>query len=120
VCGVVDHVGLFSTRVRDERSTVHVPNSALGSVRNLSQEAASLTLRLRVPDDVGASDAADMLRGLAGTTGLTDVVFVGDLEATDASTGEVSVAARTSRNLDDRRVERLVGRAERSWSTEER
>ena len=120
VCGLVDHVGLFSTRIRDERSTVHVPNSALTSIRNLSQEAAALTLRLKVPDDVGAHDAADVLRGLAGSTGLTDVVFVGEVEATDTSTGEVAVAARTSRNLDDRRVEQLVGRVESSWPSGDR
>jgi small conductance mechanosensitive channel len=34
---VVDHVGLFSTRLLDERSTVHLQNSALVQVRNLSQ-----------------------------------------------------------------------------------
>src|SRR5690606_6928029 len=86
VCGVVDHVGLFSTRIRDERSTVHLPNRSLASVRNLSQEAAALTLRLRVPDDVGADDAASLLRGLAGTPGLTDVVFVGGVEGRTEST----------------------------------
>ncbi len=114
VCGVVDHVGLFSTRVRDARSTLHFPNSALGSVRNLSQEAAASTLRLRVPAEADAHDAASLLRGLAGTDGLTDVIFVGDLAARDASTGEIEVDIQTSRALDDHLRDRLVDRAEQA------
>jgi small conductance mechanosensitive channel len=114
VRGVIDHVGLFSTRVRDRTSTMHVHNSALTNVRNLSQEAASSTIRLRVPDDASAGDAADLLRGLAGTDGLTDVVFLGDLAAREASTGEVEIDVLTSRTLDDRARGRLVGRAEQA------
>ncbi len=112
VRGVVDHIGLFSTRIRDPQSTLHLPNSALVSVRNLSQEAAASTLRLRVPDANATADAADALRGLAGTDGLTDVIFVGDLEARAASTGEIDVDVHTSRALDDRVARRLVDRLE--------
>lgn len=111
---VVDHVGLFSTRLRDGRSTLHFPNSALAAVRNLSQEAAVATIRLRVPDASDPAEAASLLRGLAGTDGLTDVIFVGDLEAHEASTGEVAIDVRTARTLDDRSKRRLVGRAERA------
>lgn len=114
VHGVVDHVGLFSTRVRDDRSTLHFPNSALGSVRNLSQEAALSMIRVRVPEDADAADAAATLRGLAGTDGLTDVVFVGDLATTSPSTGEIEVEVRTARPLDDRSRSRLAHRAERA------
>jgi small-conductance mechanosensitive channel len=114
VRGVVDHIGLFSTRLRDDRSTLHFPNAALANLRNLSQEAASETLRLRVPDDVHPAAAAELLRGLAGTDGLTDVVFVGDLAARDGVTGEVEVDVLTSRALDGRARRRLVGRAERA------
>jgi small-conductance mechanosensitive channel len=39
---VVDHVGLFSTRLHDATSTLHVPNGSLILVRNLSQHAAQL------------------------------------------------------------------------------
>ncbi len=112
VHGVVDHVGLFSTRVRDERSTLHLPNSALVSVRNLSQEAAASTLRVRVPAEADAAHAADLLRGLAGTDGLTDVIFVGDLDARAASTGEIEIDVQTARSLDERKRHRLVGRVE--------
>ena len=112
VRGIVDHVGLFSTRLRDTGSTVHVPNSSLSVVRNLSQEACRTTLRVRVSDDHGAEMAPSLLRGLAGSAGLTDVVFIGDLEANGVSTGEVDVEVATSRNLGETERDRLVRRAE--------
>lgn len=112
VVGVVDHVGLFSTRVRDHRSTMHFPNSSLAIVRNLSQEACRTTLRVRVPDEHAGEDAPLLIRGLAGTDGLTDVVFLGDLAAHEASTGEIDVEVATSRALGDVERERLVRRAE--------
>ena len=114
VQGIVDHVGLFSTRVRDERSTLHFPNHVLTSVRNLSQEAAASTLRLRVPDSANVGDAAALLRGLAGSDGLTDVVFVGDFDSRQSVTGEVEVDVLTSRTLGDHQRDRLVGRVERA------
>ena len=114
VRGVVDHIGLFSTRIRDTTSTLHFPNSALATVRNLSQEAASSTLRLNVRERCDAAAASDLLRGLAGTDGLTDVVFVGDLEARQVATGEIEVDVQTSRALDGQLRERLVDRAERA------
>ena len=112
VVGVVDHVGLFSTRVRDHRSTMHFPNSALAIVRNLSQEACRTTLRVRVPDEHATDDAPSLLRGLAGTDGLTDVVFLGDPAAYESSTGEIEVEVATSRALGGVERDRLVRRAE--------
>ncbi len=112
VSAVVDHIGLFSTRLKDTRSTLHVPNSSLTKVRNLSQEAAVSTLKLHVPGDASADEALSTLRGLAGTDGLTDVIFVGDLDAYAPSTGEVEVEVRTARTLDDASKSRLVRRAE--------
>lgn len=112
VQGVVDHIGLFSTRLRDERSTLHFPNSALVNLRNLSQEAAVSTIRLHVPDAATADDAKSLLRGLAGTDGLTDVIFVGDLQSTEPSTGEVDVEVRTARALGDHTKRRLAKRTE--------
>lgn len=114
VRGVVDHIGLFSTRVRDASSTLHFPNGALISLRNLSQEAASTELSVRVADDVDGDDVAAMLRRLAGSNGLTDVVFVGDIETSDVATGEVAVKVATANELDGRRRRELVDRAERS------
>ncbi|MFW2332791.1 mechanosensitive ion channel domain-containing protein [Ilumatobacter sp.] len=120
VRGVVDHVGLFSTRIRDQASTMHFHNSALVNVRNLSQEAVTNTIRLSVPDGATAGEAADVLRGLAGTDGLTDLVIVGDLEAQHAATGQIDVQVPTSRSLSDRSRERLVDRAEQAWHTPSR
>lgn len=112
VTAVVDHVGLFSTRMRDARSTLHFPNSALVNLRNLSQEAAVSTIRLSVPEDTTPDEAKSLLRGLAGTDGLTDVIFVGDIETYEPSTGEVEVEMRTSRVLDDREKSRLERRTQ--------
>lgn len=112
IIGVVDHIGLFSTRVRDHRSTMHFPNSSLAIVRNLSQEACRTTLKVRVPDQPVADDAPSLLRGLAGTDGLTDVVFLGDLAARESSTGEIEVEVATSRALGGVERDRLVRRTE--------
>ena len=112
VVGVVDHIGLFSTRVRDHRSTMYFPNSSLAIVRNLSQEACRTTLRVRVPYEHASDDARSLLRGLAGTDGLTDVVFLGDLSAHESSTGEIEVEVATSRALGGVERERLVRRTE--------
>lgn len=109
---VVDHVGLFSTRLRDADSTMHVPNASLGIVRNLSQEAITSTLRVHVPDDVEADDAAGVLRGLAGTQGLTDVVFVGDVLARPAERGMVDLDVRTGSDLEPALQHRLTDRVE--------
>jgi small-conductance mechanosensitive channel len=116
VHAVVDHVGLFSTRLRDARSTLHLPNAAMSQVRNLSQEAASATFRLQVGgtrvDEV--TDVADTLRGLAGSSDLTDVVFVGDIASHRPNTGEIEVDVHTLRPLDERSRAELVKRAERA------
>lgn len=112
VRGVVDHIGLFSTRIRDATSTLHLRNGDLADIRNLSQEAATLELNLKVPDDADADDVAAALRRLAGTPGLTDVVFVGDVEAHEAATGEVAVRAATASDVDDRCRRDLIDRAQ--------
>ncbi len=110
---VVDHIGLVTTRLRDTTSTLHIPNGKLELVRNLSQEAAASTVRLRLPDeDVDATRAASALRNLAGSEQLTDLVFVGDLAAHATSDGAVDVAVRTVRPLDERSRAVLVERAE--------
>jgi len=114
VRGVVDHVGLVSTRLRDAQSTVHFANGQLVNVRNLSQEAPTLELNVRVADDADADDVARALKRLAGTDGLTDIVFVGDLDVSHAATGEVAVRAATTNGLDEHRRATLVERAERT------
>lgn len=116
--GVVEHVGLFTTRLRDHESTLHVPNSGLVLVRNLSQTAHVETLRLHVPEesdaDVDEHEAADAVRRMAGQEHLTDVIFVGDIAAARRGDGDIDVAVRTTRPLGSRERETLVRRAERS------
>ena len=113
VHGFVDHVGLFSTRIRDERSTMHFPNHALLNIRNLSQEAQSSTLRVSVPASADPDRAAAVLRSMAGTDGLTDVFFLGDLAARDAGDGHAEIDVATSRTLNQGSRDRLVRRVER-------
>ena len=114
VTGVVDHVGLFSTRVRDDRSTMHFPNSSLAIIRNLSQEAAKTRLRVRLHEDSIAERAPSLLKGLTGTDGLTEVVFLGDLSTHEASTGEIEVEVATSKALGEAERERLIQRTEQA------
>ena len=116
---VVDHVGLFTTRLRDESSTLHVPNGQLQLVRNLSQEARAETIRLRVGDDpefdlVSERSAADTVRGLAGSENLTDVFFVGDLAAARRDDGDIDVEVKTVRPLDEKAREALVERTQQA------
>ena len=113
VHGFVDHVGLFSTRIRDARSTMHFPNHALLNIRNLSQEAQSSTLRVSVPESTDPAQAASVLRSMAGTNGLTDVFFLGDLAARDTGDGHAEIDVATSRTLDPGSRDRLVRRVER-------
>jgi len=114
VRAVVEHVGLFSTRLHDGECTYHFGNSQLDRVRNESQRAAISTLRLHVPHDTHPDDASDLLRGLAGSNGLTELVFLGDLAAHQPVTGEVEVEVRTANGIDDRMRSRLVSRAEQA------
>lgn len=111
VRAVVDYIGLFSTRLRDSSSTLHYPNASLGEVRNLSQEPSATTLRVRTAcrptDEVLAT-----VKGVAGTSDLTRVVFVGDLDTHQPATGEVEIDVHTLRPLDPDAAETLVRRVE--------
>jgi hypothetical protein len=113
VHAVVDHIGLFSTRVRDETSTMHFPNTSLAQVRNLSQESATATIRLKTGGR-GVEEVAETLRGLAGTSDLTGLVFIGEMDGHEASTGEVEVDVHTLRPLGQRAAITLVERAEQA------
>jgi small-conductance mechanosensitive channel len=113
VHAVVDHIGLFSTRLRDSSSAMHFPNHALAQLRNLSQEATTTTLRLSVEGSPGADEVAEAIRGLAGSSELTDVIFLGDIAAYEPHTGQVDVNVQTLRPLDDREAELLERRAQR-------
>ncbi len=113
VHGIVDHIGLFSTRLRDASSTMHFPNHVLSHLRNLSQEATTTTLRLSVAGNPDADDVAEAIRGLAGSSELTDVIFLGDIAAYEPHTGQVAVDVRTLRPLDGHEAGLLEERAQR-------
>jgi small conductance mechanosensitive channel len=116
---VVDHIGLFSTRLRDETSTLHVPNASLSLVRNLSQQVQADTLHLHVGDDaeydlLSERSVAETVRDLAGSENLTEVIFVGDLAAQRRDDGDIDVEVKTTRPLNPRAKRVLQARAEDS------
>jgi len=111
VHGFVEHIGIVTTRLRDGVSTVHIPHSSLDSVRNLSQEPVITKLELNIATgNAGANTVSNAMRDLAGTKGLTTVLFVDDIQA--AGEGDrVELNVRTSRPLSDQERELLVQRA---------
>ncbi len=110
--GIVEYVGIFTTRVRDVNGSLHVPNSQLNMLRNASQEPVSTTLKLRVDERKHAAEVESTLRDLAGSPGLTQVLFVDDIASHQEATGEISIDVVTARPLDARERDRLVRRAE--------
>lgn len=116
--GVVEHIGLVSTRLRDGYSTVHLPHIALISVRNLSQEPAEARLTINVPQDLdnpeAVSRAAETIRELAGSQHLTGVVLVDDILAATPIKGseKIEVKIRTARPLSATERETLIRRTE--------
>lgn len=116
--GVVEHIGLVSTRLRDGYSTVHLPHIALISVRNLSQEPAEARLTINVPEDLDNPEAltraAETIRELAGSQHLTGVVLVDDVLAATPIKGneQIEVKVRTARPLSATERETLIRRTE--------
>jgi small conductance mechanosensitive channel len=123
--GVVEHIGLVSTRVRDGYSTVHLPHIALISVRNLSQEPAEARLTINVPDDLdnpeAVSRAAETIRELAGSQHLTGVVLVDDVLAATPIKGndQIEIKVRTARPLSASERETLIRRTEERLSAQD-
>ena len=101
---VVDHIGLVTTRLRDATSTLHVPNGKLELVRNLSQEAAAATVRLRVPGDEVDADASGGRRCATwpGPSSSPTSCSSATSRPIAPATATVDVAVRTVRPLDDR------------------
>jgi small-conductance mechanosensitive channel len=109
VRATVEHVGVITTRLRDGNSTFHVPHSRVDVVRNLSQEPVRESLRI----DTANGDAARVsstVRNLAGTKGLTTVLFVDEIQAAGAG-DRVELNVRTTRPLTDAERELLVQKA---------
>lgn len=125
VRGIVEHIGLVSTRIRDGYSTVHLPHAALLSVRNLSQEPAEAKLSIQIPfeaeNEEAAAKAAETIRELAGSQHLTGVVLVDEIEtAASAKDDEhLEVRVRTARPLTAAERETIVRRTEERLSAQD-
>lgn len=125
VRGIVEHIGLVSTRVRDGISTVHLPHSALLTVRNLSQEPVETRLAIQFPLDLerseAASRAAETIRELAGAPHLTEVVLVDDVAAATPGEGvdQLEIKVVTAKPLSAAERETLVRRTEERLNAQE-
>ena len=125
VRGIVEHIGLVSTRVRDGYSTVHLPHIALISVRNISQEPVATKIAIQLPIDVergeAALKAAETIRELAGSEHLTEVLLVDDITTATPIAGvdQIELNIRTSRPLTAAERENLVRRTEERLSAQD-
>jgi len=114
----VEHVGMITTRLRDGNSTFHIPHSKLDAIRNLSQEPVRASLQF----DVSSSNAARVgttVRDLAGTKGLTTVLFIDEIQASGTEGDRVELNVRTTRPLTDAERELLVQKASEVLSRDE-
>ena len=114
----VEHVGMITTRLRDGNSTFHVPHSKLDVIRNLSQEPVRESLQF----DVASGDAARVsttVRDLAGTKGLTTVLFIDEIQAAGTEGDRVELNVRTTRPLTDAERELLVQKTSEALSRDE-
>ena len=114
----VEHVGVITTRLRDGQSTFHVPHSKLDVIRNLSQEPVRESLRI----DTKSTDAkrvSTAVRDLAGTKGLTTVLFIDEIQAAGGEGDRVELNVRTTRPLTDAERELLVQKASEVLANDE-
>ena len=118
VRATVEHVGVITTRLRDANSTFHIPHSKLEVVRNLSQEPVRESLQF----DVASSNAARVsttVRDLAGTKGLTTVLFIDEIQAAGTEGDRVELNVRTTRPLTNNERDLLVQKASEVFSRDE-
>jgi len=118
VRATVEHVGVITTRLRDGNSTFHIPHAKLDVVRNLSQEPVRESLHI----DAKSSDAnrvSSTVRDLAGTKGLTTVLFIDEIQAAGGEGDRVELNVRTTRPLTDAERELLVQKASELLSNAE-
>lgn len=118
VRATVEHVGVITTRLRDARSTFHVPHSKLDIIRNLSQEPIRQSLQFTVSSG-NAKKVSSAVRDLAGSKGLTTVLFIDEIEAAGGDGDRVELNVRTTRPLTDTERDLLVQRASEVLSQDE-
>ena len=110
VRATVEHVGMITTRLRDGNSTFHIPHSKLDVVRNLSQEPVRESLQFNVASS-NAARVGTTVRDLAGTKGLTTVLFIDEIQAAGTEGDRVELNVRTTRPLTNTERELLVQKA---------
>lgn len=103
VAGTIDLMGPASIRVRtDVGATWHAGHSAIDSVTNFSQLAASSDIAIPTTQwNHVEDDAAQRLRSASNDVGLTGVIFLPDLATQDHPTGVTTVTVRSNRPLTD-------------------
>ena len=125
VRGVVEHIGLVSTRIRDGYSTVHLPHIALIAVRNISQEPVATKISIQLPVNAergeAAQKAAETIRELAGSDHLTAVLLVDEITTATPIAGvdQIELNIRTARPLTAGERETLVRRTEERLSAQD-
>ena len=125
VRGVVEHIGLVSTRLRDGYSTVHLPHNALIAVRNISQEPVATKISIQLPINAergeAALKAAETIRELAGSEHLTAVLLVDEITTATPIAGvdQIELNIRTARPLTAGERETLVRRTEERLSAQD-
>jgi small-conductance mechanosensitive channel len=103
VSGTIDLMGPASIRVRtDTGATWHAGHSAIDSVTNFSQLAASseITIATDVWDHV-EDHALRRIKSASNDVGLTGVIFLPDLATQNHPTGVTTVTVRSNRPLTD-------------------
>jgi small-conductance mechanosensitive channel len=110
VRATVEHVGIVTTRLCDGDSTFHIPHAKLDIVRNLSQEPVKESLKFEVSSK-DAGRVTEAVRDLAGTKGLTTVLFIDEIQAAGGEDDRVELNVRTTRPLTDAERALLVQRA---------
>ena len=101
VSGTIDLMGPASIRLRTEAgATWHAGHSAIDSVTNFSQLAASSEIAMPTAEwNHVEDDAARRLTTASNDVGLTGVVFLPDLAAQEHPAGVTTVTVRSNRPL---------------------
>ncbi len=103
VSGTIDLMGPASIRVRtDAGATWHAGHSAIDSVTNFSQLAASSEIAIPTTQwNHVEDDASQRLKSASNDIGLTGVIFLPDLATQNHPTGVTTVTVRSNRPLSD-------------------
>ncbi|MGA1087689.1 MAG: hypothetical protein ACO3U6_08915, partial [Ilumatobacteraceae bacterium] len=96
----------------------HIPHSKLDVIRNLSQEPVRESMQFNVASR-DAARVSSTVRDLAGTKGLTTVLFIDEIEASGSEGDRVELNVRTTRPLTDAERELLVQKTSEALARDE-